>query len=104
MTLLRRSPSPQHPVAQDCLRLLGGMLRSCSSYQLTSEQLRFLLQWAFADLELAGDQQQHMFVLLRAVLNRKAVMVEVYDVMEKVQVGGGGNSGLVVVLMWSGVK
>jgi hypothetical protein len=48
--------------------------------------LRFLLGWLFADRH-ADDSagRQNAFTLLRAVLSRKIVVPEVYDVMEWVQ-------------------
>ena len=47
---------------------------------------RFLLGWLFADRH-ADDSpgRQNAFMLLRAVLSRKIVVPEVYDVMEWVQ-------------------
>jgi U3 small nucleolar RNA-associated protein 20 len=47
---------------------------------------RFLLGWLFSDRH-ADDSpgRQNAFALLRAVLGRKIVVPEVYDVMEWVQ-------------------
>ena len=53
-------------------------------------QVRFLLKWGFEDLGEAGSQPS-AFALLRALLGRRLVVPEVYDVMERVQaimVGG----------------
>ena len=47
---------------------------------------RFLLGWLFADRHSDDSPgRQNAFVLLRAVLSRKIVVPEVYDVMDWVQ-------------------
>ena len=82
--LLKRCPKTTHPVAQDCFKLLAGMLRRCEKYSPSQSQLRFLLGWAFTDLEESANRQT-AFTLLRAILGRKLVLPEVYDLMERVQ-------------------
>ena len=90
-------PSLQSATCQDCFRLLAALLRDCAAYSPTTAQLRFLLRWAFEDLGEAGSQPTS-FALLRALLGRRVVLPEVYDVMERVQqimvracVWGGGG-------------
>lgn len=63
----------------------AGMLRDCPAYQPTTSQLRFLLKWIGSDLDNAAAERQAALTLLRAVLGRKLVVPEVYDVMNKVQ-------------------
>lgn len=82
--LLKRCPKTSHPIAQDCFKLLGGMLRQCDRWQPNPGQLRFLVTWAFADLEESAGRQ-NAFHLLRAILSRKLVLPEVYDLMNRVQ-------------------
>ncbi|GFR52617.1 hypothetical protein Agub_g15133, partial [Astrephomene gubernaculifera] len=82
--LLQKVPNVRHPIAQDCFRLLAALLRDCPAYQPTTAQLRFLLRWAFEDLGEAGAQPT-AFALLRALLGRRVVVPEVYDVMDRVQ-------------------
>ena len=86
--LLRRCPKAGHPIAQACFRLLAGMLRQCEAYAPPTGQLRFLLGWAYADMEESAGQQSAQFALLRAILARKLLVPEVYDVMGRVQVRG----------------
>ncbi len=64
--------------------MLAALLRECAAYQPTTAQLRFLLRWAFEDLGEAGSQPA-AFGLLRALLGRRVVVPEVYDVMDRVQ-------------------
>jgi hypothetical protein len=82
--LLKRCPKTSHPIAQDCFKLLGGMLRQSDRWQPNPGQLRFLVTWAFADLEESAGRQ-NAFHLLRAILSRKLVLPEVYDLMNRVQ-------------------
>ncbi len=78
--------SEGHPVALECFRLLGAMLRGCAAYQPSTGQVRFLIGWLFADRHSEDSPgRQNAFALLRAVLARKIVVPEVYDVMEWVQ-------------------
>ncbi|KAG2487780.1 hypothetical protein HYH03_013624 [Edaphochlamys debaryana] len=82
--LLRKVPNVQHPIAQECFRLLAALLRDCPAYRPTTAMLRFLLGWAFEDLGEAGAAPT-AFALLRALLGRRVVVPEVYDVMDRVQ-------------------
>ncbi|KAL4434124.1 hypothetical protein ABPG75_000565 [Micractinium tetrahymenae] len=82
--LLKRCPKTSHPIAQDCFKLLGGMLRQCERWQPGTSQLRFLVTWAFSDLEESAGRQ-NAFHLLKAILGRKLVLPEVYDLMNRVQ-------------------
>ncbi|KAK9818396.1 hypothetical protein WJX72_012002 [[Myrmecia] bisecta] len=83
-SLLQRITKTSHPIAQDCFKLLAALLRECRAYKPTTPQLRYLLGWAFTDLEEA-EGRQTAFSLLKAILGRKLVVPEVYDLMGKVQ-------------------
>ncbi|KAL6760906.1 armadillo-type protein [Haematococcus lacustris] len=85
-SLLKRVPDASHPLAQEAFRLLAGMLRECSTYQPSTSQLRHLLTWLFADRNAdSSTDRGAAFALLRAVLGRRLVVPEVYDVMAWVQ-------------------
>lgn len=56
----------------------------CVPWQPGTEELRFLLKWAFGDVE-ASRSRVSAFALLKAVVSRKLVVPEVYDLMERVQ-------------------
>ncbi len=81
-SLLKKVPSATHPIAQECFRLLAGMLRECEAYKPTVAQLRFLLRWTSVDMEESAEMATS-FSLLRAILGRKVVVPEVYDVMAR---------------------
>lgn len=84
---------------QDCFKLLGGMLRQCERWAPSQGQLRFLVTWAFADLEETAGRQ-NAFHLLKAILARKLVLPEVYDLMNRVQ-ASGTLSGSCAPLVWA---
>ena len=42
------------PLAQDCFKLLASLMRQSETYKPSNAQLRFLLTWAFADMEEAA--------------------------------------------------
>jgi U3 small nucleolar RNA-associated protein 20 len=85
-------PSATHPLAQDCFKLLAGMLRDCDAYKPTVAQLRFLLRWTAVDMEDSAEVQTG-FALLRAILGRRVVVPEVYDVMARWAAGEGEGRG-----------
>ncbi len=55
------------PIAQDCFKLLATLLRESDSYKPSNAQLRFLLTWAFSDMEEAANRQA-AFGLLKVSL------------------------------------
>lgn len=69
---------------QACFKLLAALLRECPDYAPPLPLLRHVMRSAFADIAAAPSA---LFGLLRAVLSRKLLeVVEVYDVMKRVQV------------------
>ena len=82
--LLKRCPKTTHPIAQVCFKLLAGMLRHCEQYAPSPSHLKFVLNWAFTDLEESA-QEQNAFSLLRAIIGRRLIAPEIYDLMERVQ-------------------
>lgn len=83
------------------------MLRDCPAYEPATPQVRFLLKWIAADLASPGGtsasamsaavggsgggssshtgERMSGYGLLRAVLSRRLMLPEVYDVMDVVQ-------------------
>jgi len=83
------------------------MLRDCPSYEPPTHHIRFLLKWIAADLQSpagtsataaaaavggsgggsssSSGERVSGYSLLRAVLGRKLMLPEVYDVMDIVQ-------------------
>ena len=55
--LLQRMSKTGDPIAQDCFKLLATLMRESETYQPSNAQLRFLLTWAFSDMEEAAGRQ-----------------------------------------------
>lgn len=55
--LLQRMSKTGDPIAQDCFKLLATLLRESHTYKPSNAQLRFLLTWAFGDMEEAANRQ-----------------------------------------------
>jgi U3 small nucleolar RNA-associated protein 20 len=86
MALLRECPRPGDPLAQDCMKLLNNLLKRHGNFTPTEAQFRFLVTFCFGDLE-ADQGEAHRsttFALMRAVLARRPLLPEVYDVMKTV--------------------
>jgi len=70
-------------VAQTALKTLSVLLRNCKDSQFTEAQLKYLLEVISPDLE-QPDRQSAIFTILRAVVARRFVVPEIYDLMDRV--------------------
>lgn len=59
------------------------LVREVSYYTVTTDQLKILLIYAEQDLH-DFDRQATAFGLLKAIINRKLIIPEIHDVMNKV--------------------
>ncbi|XP_022722560.1 small subunit processome component 20 homolog isoform X3 [Durio zibethinus] len=82
LDITQGSVNPGNPLMQSCLKLLTVLLRS-TKITLSSDQLHLLIQFPmFVDLE-----RNPSFValsLLKAIVNRKLVVHEIYDIVVRV--------------------
>ncbi|GAA5886649.1 hypothetical protein JCM16303_001398 [Sporobolomyces ruberrimus] len=83
MTVIDRSGSTESELAQSALRTLSTVIRDCKTVVLKEAQLTSLLELIAPDIEEA-DRQATLFQLLRAIMSRKFVAPEIYDLMDKV--------------------
>ncbi|GJN92260.1 hypothetical protein Rhopal_005290-T1 [Rhodotorula paludigena] len=83
MTVVERAGSTESELAQSALRTLATVIRDCRTANLSEKQLTSLLELIGPDLEEA-DRQATLFQVLRAVMARKLVAPEIYDLMNKV--------------------
>ncbi|GAA5862548.1 hypothetical protein JCM1840_004222 [Sporobolomyces johnsonii] len=83
ISVVERSGSTESELAQSALRTLATVIRDCKTVTLKEEQLTSLLELISPDLEEA-DRQATLFQLLRAIMSRKFVAPEIYDLMDKV--------------------
>ncbi|TXT11027.1 hypothetical protein VHUM_01778 [Vanrija humicola] len=70
-------------VAQTALKTLAVLIRDCKASQVSDSQLRYLIEVVSPDLE-DHDRQSCIFTVLRAVVSRRFVVPEIYDVMDRV--------------------
>lgn len=81
--MLRRVGNSSSSLAQSCLKQLCALF-NCSSYEPPPYELVFLLKYAFGDLEDSSTMSTS-FSLIKSIVKRKFVCVEVYDLMEKIE-------------------
>lgn len=81
--LLVDAPSSGEGLAQDCIKLLAGLLNT-GGFEPRPAQLGRLLKIAFADVEETASRQT-AFSLLKAVMAKGVVVPEVYDIITRVE-------------------
>nr|KAJ3422654.1 U3 snoRNP protein [Polyrhizophydium stewartii] len=79
--LIAKSTSTASELVQACFRVLTIILRDCPDVPVTEKQIVTLAAIVQPDLEVP-DRQTTTFTLIRAILGRKYVAKEVYDLMD----------------------
>ncbi|OQS03841.1 U3 small nucleolar RNA-associated protein [Thraustotheca clavata] len=79
----RAGAATKNEMTQACYRALSILLREREEYKMTESQLRVLISFIRQDLD-EMDHQNSTFALLKALLARKLVIPEVYDLMIRV--------------------
>lgn len=70
-------------LVQTALKALAVIVRDCKSSTLTDGQLKYILETIAPDME-ESDRQAAIFAILRAIVSRKFVVPEIYDLMDRV--------------------
>ncbi|KAJ7475832.1 armadillo-type protein [Mycena latifolia] len=81
--IVKQAGSTESEVVQVAFKSLAVMLRDGPAVQVKERDLVYLLELLTPDLE-EPDRQASVFIMLRAIVGRKFVVPEIYDVMEKV--------------------
>ncbi|KAJ6608583.1 armadillo-type protein [Mycena sp. CBHHK59/15] len=81
--IIKQAGSTESEVVQVALKSLATILRDGSSVQVKEKDLVYLLELLSPDLE-EPSRQASVFTMLRAIVARKFVVPEIYDVMDKV--------------------
>jgi len=68
------------PLVQDGFKLVAALIRACPSYEMPDDNLNYLLETAFVDLEDQNNRST-TFSLLKAITSRKILLPQVYDLM-----------------------
>lgn len=81
--IIKKTGGAESELGQTAFKSLAVVVRDCKEAELTAEQLSALLALIGPDLE-ETDRQAALFALLRAVLSRRFVVPEIYDLMDRV--------------------
>ncbi|KAG6335501.1 hypothetical protein ID866_3590 [Astraeus odoratus] len=81
--IIRSAGSAESEIAQTALKSLAIILRECPTSNVKETDLLFLLEFLASDLE-EPSRQGSAFSLLRAIVSRKLVVPELYDLMKTV--------------------
>ncbi|OGE56629.1 hypothetical protein PENARI_c003G04800 [Penicillium arizonense] len=81
--LIKESPSTNSEAAQASLKLISSMLRERKDTKLRDGHLAYLLQRLTSDIE-EPDRQGVTFNFIRAVMSRKLVVPEMYELMDNI--------------------
>jgi U3 small nucleolar RNA-associated protein 20 len=80
---IKNSSSTNNELAQASLKLVSAIIRERPNVEIKERDLAQLLKRLLPDLD-EPDRQGVTFGFLRAIMNRKIVITEVYEVMDKV--------------------
>lgn len=80
LAIIRSVGSAESEVAQTVFKSLATILRECPTSNVKEDDLLYLLQLLSPDLE-EPSRQASVFALLRAIVARKLVVPELYDLM-----------------------
>jgi U3 small nucleolar RNA-associated protein 20 len=81
--ILKEAGSTESEVAQTALKSLATIVRDKSNAEVKEKDLVYLLELLAPDLEEPG-RQASVFAMLRAIVARKFIVPEIYDLMERV--------------------
>ena len=83
INILKETGSTESEVAQTALKSLAIFVRDKSNAEIKEKDLVYLLELLAPDLEEPG-RQASVFAMLRAIVARKFIVPEIYDLMEQV--------------------
>ncbi|KAG1734522.1 armadillo-type protein [Suillus lakei] len=83
LAIVRSTGSGESEVAQAGLKALASILRECEAAQVKEKDLLFLIEFVSPYLE-DPDRQGTVFALLRAIVARRLIVPELYDIMADV--------------------
>jgi U3 small nucleolar RNA-associated protein 20 len=83
MKMVKNSPDTSHEAAQAALKAMTAILRERKTVDIRDADLSYILQRLQTDLE-EPDRQGISFNFVKAVMSRKIVVAEVYDLMDTI--------------------
>lgn len=83
LDIVRQTGTTESDAVQTAFKSLATILRDCPIAQVKEKDLVYLLELLSPDLE-EPSRQASVFAMLRAIVSRKFVVPEIYDLMDKV--------------------
>ncbi|KZV87291.1 hypothetical protein EXIGLDRAFT_773803 [Exidia glandulosa HHB12029] len=83
LDIIKQGGTTESEVAQTALKTLATVMRDRTSSQVREKDLTFLLDLLGPDLE-EHERQASVFAILRAIVSRKFIVPEIYDMMDRV--------------------
>ncbi|KDR69878.1 hypothetical protein GALMADRAFT_255731 [Galerina marginata CBS 339.88] len=83
LDIIKQTGNTESELVQVAFKSLGSILRDGPPVQIKEKDLVYLIELLSPDLE-EPERQASVFTLLRAIVARKFVVPEIYDLMEKV--------------------
>ncbi|KAL0955556.1 hypothetical protein HGRIS_001795 [Hohenbuehelia grisea] len=83
LDVIKQAGNTESEVVQVAFKSLAGILRDGPTVHIQEQDLVYLLELLSPDLE-DHERQASVFTMLRAIVSRKFVVPEIYDVMDKV--------------------
>lgn len=83
LDIIKQTGNTESELVQVAFKCLGAILRDGPPVQVKEKDLVYLIELLTPDLE-DPERQASVFTLLRAIVARKFVVPEIYDLMEKV--------------------
>ena len=81
--LRNNSGTSESELAQTVLKTLAVIVRDCPNSKISDGQLRYILEILSPDIE-EHDRQNGAFAILRAIVSRKFVVPEIYDLLDRI--------------------
>lgn len=81
--ITRQSGGTDSEVCQAALKTLSVIMRDCKDIEIGQKQLKYLIEVITPDME-DPTRQSTLFAILRAIISRKFVIADIYDMMDKV--------------------
>ncbi|KAH7099278.1 armadillo-type protein [Auriculariales sp. MPI-PUGE-AT-0066] len=85
LDVIKQTGSTDSEVTQTALKTLAMVLRDKPASQVKEKDLTYLLELVGPDLE-EHERQASVFAILRAIISRKFIVPEIYDIMDRVAV------------------
>ncbi|KAF8328538.1 armadillo-type protein [Cantharellus anzutake] len=83
LLICRKDGSTESEVVQMALRTIASVMRDCPESVFEEADISFILELIAPDLEEL-DREDAIFTILRAIVSRKFVAHEIYDIMDKI--------------------